>query len=133
MVDIVNGLLIRHGRVLMARRSSLRPRYPGSWSFPGGQVEAGETFDAALFRELREEVGIRIGEWSLLDRFVDPATEPEHPVIFHMFAVTKWYGSPINLGDEHTEIRWVALADAAAMPDLTFARYGKILWQLSDK
>lgn len=53
-MDIVNGLSIRHGRVLMARRSPLRPRYPGSWSFPGGQVEACETFGAALLRELRE-------------------------------------------------------------------------------
>src|SRR5437667_5927330 len=55
MTDIVNGLLLRNGAVLLARRSAGRQAYPNRWSFPGGHVEAGESLDDALIRELREE------------------------------------------------------------------------------
>jgi len=58
MTDIVNGLLVRDGLVLMARRSRHRRSYSDTWSFPGGHVEPGETFDEALVRELHEELGI---------------------------------------------------------------------------
>src|SRR5436309_1462601 len=58
MTDIVNGLLLRNGTVLLARRSAGRQAYPNRWSFPGGHVEAGESLDDALIRELREEIGV---------------------------------------------------------------------------
>jgi 8-oxo-dGTP diphosphatase len=48
------------GRVLLSQRTACRD-YPGRWEFPGGKVEAGESVDAALARELAEELGITIG------------------------------------------------------------------------
>lgn len=55
------GVLIRgDGRVLMADRPVGKP-YAGYWEFPGGKIEPGEGVDAALKRELREELGIDIG------------------------------------------------------------------------
>jgi 8-oxo-dGTP diphosphatase len=55
------GVLIRDdGRVLLADRPAGKP-YAGYWEFPGGKIEPGEAVDAALQRELHEELGIDIG------------------------------------------------------------------------
>src|SRR5688572_32259365 len=60
-VHVVAGVLrdVR-GRILLARRTAGRD-LAGAWEFPGGKVEPGETPEAALARELEEELGIRIG------------------------------------------------------------------------
>ncbi len=53
------ALIDADGRVLLARRPEGKPM-AGLWEFPGGKVEPGETPEAALMRELREELGIDI-------------------------------------------------------------------------
>ncbi len=66
-VDVVAGLLVRDGCVLVAQRSPTGS-HPGKWEFPGGKIEPGEAPRQALRRELQEELGIqaRIGPilWS---------------------------------------------------------------------
>lgn len=123
MTDIVNGLLLRDQQVLMAHRSPLRRNYPGTWSFPGGHVEAGETTEQALRRELSEEIGIIAKSWSFLRYFDDQSATANAPVTFHFFRVDEWKGYPTNIGDEHTEIRWIKLVDAIHIRKLTFAMY----------
>ncbi len=115
----------------MAHRSPLRKSYPGTWSFPGGHVEAGETLDQALVRELSEEIGLVAKSWSFLQCSVDRTTNPNSPVTFHYFKVDEWIGEPTNIGDEHTEIRWVRFEDAVQMEDLTFASYAGLLKTLT--
>jgi 8-oxo-dGTP diphosphatase len=56
----VGVLIDRDGRFLLTSRP-LGKVYDGHWEFPGGKVEAGETVEAALQRELHEELGIAIG------------------------------------------------------------------------
>ncbi len=131
MPDIVNGLLIQDSKVLLARRSPLRRNYPGSWSFPGGHVEPGETLEQALHRELDEEIGVTAKSWKFLCNYVDHATRPLKPVHFHFFAVEDWTGQPKNLGDEHSEIRWVDFTDVKNMPNLAFSWYGELVEPLS--
>lgn len=64
MLEVVGAAIVRHGTVLAARRS-----YPaaeaGRWEFPGGKVGVNETPDAALVREIAEELGCRVvvDEW----------------------------------------------------------------------
>lgn len=66
-VDVVAGLLVRDGRLLVAQRSP-NGSHPGKWELPGGKIEPGEAPRQALRRELHEELGInaRIGPilWS---------------------------------------------------------------------
>jgi len=61
MVEVAVGVLLRDdGRFLLTSRPPGKV-YAGYWEFPGGKVEAGESVEAALRRELEEEIGIRIG------------------------------------------------------------------------
>lgn len=59
VVSVVGGALVRHGRVLASRRTD-PPALAGLWEFPGGKVEAGETDEGALVRELQEELGLTV-------------------------------------------------------------------------
>jgi 8-oxo-dGTP diphosphatase len=56
-VAVVAGVIVRDGRLLVCERPPGRP-HPGKWEFPGGKIEPGETAEAALRRELHEELGI---------------------------------------------------------------------------
>jgi 8-oxo-dGTP diphosphatase len=60
-VDVAVGVLIKpNGEFLLTSRPSGKV-YEGYWEFPGGKLEAGETVEQALLRELQEEIGITIG------------------------------------------------------------------------
>jgi 8-oxo-dGTP diphosphatase len=63
---VVGGAVLRHGRVLAARRTS-PPQSAGAWELPGGKVEPGERPADALVRELHEELGCRVRVTGALD------------------------------------------------------------------
>lgn len=123
MVDIVNGLLLRNGHVLMAHRSPKRRTYADTWSFPGGHVETGESLEQTLVRELSEEIGVIATSWSFMQRFDAPPNAQDQLPVFHFFLVEEWEGEPANIGNEHAQILWVALEEAARMEKLTFPVY----------
>ncbi len=128
MIDIVNGLLIRGGMALLVRRGPRRRAYGNTWSFPGGHVEAAETMETALVRELEEELGIVATDYAPLTTLADPNAELGAPVTYHMFTVTAWRGGePALRGHEHTELRWFHLRDAMALGDLALHEYRPLL------
>jgi mutator protein MutT len=125
---IVNGMLVRNHTVLLARRSGHRKTYPGLWSFPGGHVEAGETLDAALARELGEEIGIVPTAFRPVGRIADPNATSSDPITYHIYVVEAWTGGePVALGNEHTELRWFDPRAAAQLPDLALGEYRAVI------
>lgn len=56
-MDVVVALVVREGRILVERRSPTDPHSPGAVRFPAGHVEAGESLEEALRREVKEELG----------------------------------------------------------------------------
>ncbi|MEY2341922.1 Nudix family hydrolase [Acidithiobacillus sp. IBUN Pt1247-S3] len=103
VVPVATGVLQRaDGRVLVSLRPEGKP-WPGFWEFPGGKIEPGEAPEAALTRELDEEIGIRVGHAELLLRRDHPY--PERTVALHFFRVRSWEGEPY--GREGQQIRWV--------------------------
>lgn len=128
MTDIVNAVMLRDACVLLARRSAARRAYPDLWSFPGGHVEAGESLEQALHRELAEEIGIVPVDYRPLPPIADP-----HAVgtTYRMFAVTAWRGEPSILDDEHSELRWVDLRAARGMDALALDAYRPLFAELA--
>jgi ADP-ribose pyrophosphatase len=80
-------------RVLLAQRPAGKSM-AGMWEFPGGKVEAGETPEAALFREIKEELGVALCEpCSYPLTFVSHAYEDFH-LLMLLYTCRKWEGIP---------------------------------------
>ena len=90
-VDVAVGVLFdRAGRFLLTSRPSGKV-YAGHWEFPGGKLEAGESVETALRRELHEELGITIGAvhpWK-----VELIDYPHDRVRLHFCKVFEWSGA----------------------------------------
>lgn len=127
MPDIVNGILFADEQILLAYRSVHRRAYPGTWSFPGGHVETGETFEEALSRELGEELGIAPTSFELLTVLEDASSPDGRLNRFHIFVVRDWVGQPQLIGEEHSELRWLTPLDASRLPDLALESYQSLL------
>jgi len=100
-VDVTAAIISREDRILIARRSS-GPR-SGLWEFPGGKQEAGESREACLAREIREELEIEIVVGS---HFITVEKQyPDMDIRLHCFYCTTSQ-DPGEMTDHH-EIRWV--------------------------
>lgn len=100
------------GRVLMARRPK-GARHAGQWEFPGGKVEAGETPEAALCRELYEELRIEPCEHCLQPfSFASYAYEDMH-LMMPLFLCRQWDG--IAIPQEGQQIKWVMPRDISKL------------------
>lgn len=66
------GIFLNSNKVLMYKRRPTEEFYPGYWSFPGGYVEDGETYEQALLREVKEETGMTVRRYKrLLETFLE--------------------------------------------------------------
>lgn len=117
------GLLLREGAVLLGRRSTHKT-HPSTWDLPGGHVEHGESPEAALVRELSEELGIEVLRWG------HHSTHESPSMVLHVFMVTEWVGTPCRNNDEHSEVRWHHLRSACNL-SLADPRLGDLLGSLS--
>ena len=80
------------GRVLIARRPEGKP-LAGKWEFPGGKVEAGESPEAAVVRELREELGVEPCEQCLQPfAFASEIMDDGRPLLMPLFVCRRWDG-----------------------------------------
>lgn len=92
------------GRVLIAKRPPGK-KMAGLWEFPGGKVDAGETPEQALIRELREELGIDTRQSCLAPlTFASHAYDDMH-LLMPLYACRVWQGDPVP--KEGQELAWV--------------------------
>jgi len=79
MQQVVSAIIVQQKRVLLGLRKNTSV-YSGCWSLPVGHVEAGETDDQAILRELKEELGIEATRFKAIDRLQDKAGKIDHRV-----------------------------------------------------
>lgn len=87
------ALIDRDSRVLLAQRPQGKSM-AGLWEFPGGKVEAGETPEACLVRELREELGIETWDSCLAPLTFASHSYDDFHLLMPLFACRKWEGIP---------------------------------------
>ncbi|MEL6838910.1 MAG: 8-oxo-dGTP diphosphatase MutT [Pseudomonadota bacterium] len=98
------ALIDADGRVLLAQRPAGKSM-AGLWEFPGGKVEPGETPEAALIRELQEELGIDTWASCLAPLTFASHSYDDFHLLMPLFACRKWEGTPTSR--EGQVLKWV--------------------------
>ena len=107
------ALIDAEGRVLIAERPEGRSM-AGMWEFPGGKIEQGETPEAALIRELHEELGIETWASCLAPLSFASHAYPDFHLLMPLFACRRWQGTVRPR--EGQKLRWVHARDLPAYP-----------------
>lgn len=116
LVD-ADGLVLMHRR----RKSSM---HGGLWEFPGGKLEAGESYSSATVREIREELGIDLSSQSLVEvgvaENIPGQGDQARTIVIRLFMAREWIGQVQCLEGE--EIAWFAPEQLSglAMPPLDY-------------
>ncbi len=106
-IPVVVAILLNRRRVFVVKRPRSKP-LAGQWEFPGGKVEVGEPPVAALRRELREELGLRIGRLAVFGANAHVYELPGGPVHYVLLA----YRATVRDGAWSKKGRWI---DARAL------------------
>jgi len=115
MIVVAAALADRDGRVLLQRRAPGKAM-AGLWEFPGGKVEPGETPEAALVRELDEELGIAVDPAALAPAAFASAPLGGRHMILLLYLCRSWRGTPRALDAD--ALAWLRPEemDAGMMP-----------------
>lgn len=101
------------GRILLARRPAGKPM-AGLWEFPGGKVDAGETPEEALVRELEEELSISVNRTHLVPVTFASHAYPGFHLLMPLYACRKWNGDVEPR--EGQSLKWVEPSALAEHP-----------------
>ena len=107
------ALVDADGRVLIAQRPAGKAM-AGLWEFPGGKVNPGETPEAALIRELAEELGIDVSASCLAPLTFASHSYPEFHLLMPLYVCRKWSGIPV--AREGQRLTWVRPARLSEFP-----------------
>jgi 8-oxo-dGTP diphosphatase len=111
---VAAALIDPSGRVLMQQRP-VDKAHGGLWEFPGGKIEPGESPEAALVRELREELDISVDVAALTPAtFASVPADGGRHLLLLLYAVSGWTGEPRAI--EASALRWGPPADLASLP-----------------
>ena len=106
-IVVAAALVDADGRVLVAERPAGK-HLSGTWEFPGGKIEPGETPEAALVRELHEELGIDTETACLAPAAFASHHYDEFHLLLLLYVCRKWKGTP--RGRDGQRLRWETTA-----------------------
>lgn len=119
-LQVAVGVIINsQNQVLISKRSALVDQ-PDCWEFPGGKVESGESIEAALCRELKEELGITVQDYQFL--FSVPYDYGAKKVCLHVYTVSKYSGQEHSR--ESQPLQWLGVDK---LPSLQFPDANKVI------
>ena len=113
MIPVVAALIVRDGRLLIARRPEGK-HMAGRWEFPGGKLEKGESPEEAIEREIREELAAEIRAGRVYQAIAYSYSEKDVLLLFYAASVVSGEPRPV----EEAEIRWITLEE---LDEYTFA------------
>ena len=127
VVRTVGALLVdRQGRVLLGLRSPHKKAWPDHWDSIGGKVEAGESSEQAMIREVKEEIGVEVRDFAQLDEIAEPRPDLYGRSVSVIYAVTTWADEPHNASDEHSRIEWFSAEQLATLDNLAAYDYPRL-------
>jgi len=110
---VAAALVDADGRVLIAQRPEGK-NMAGLWEFPGGKIEADESPDEALIRELREELGIAVKQACLAPFTFASHSYPNFHLLMPLYVCRRWEGTPEPR--HHAALKWVRPKDMKDYP-----------------
>ena len=110
---VAAALVDGEGRVLLQQRAAGRAM-AGLWEFPGGKVEAGERPEAALARELEEELGIAVETGALSPAAFASADNGGRHMLLLLYLCREWHGEPRPL--DAAALKWIRPDEMGALP-----------------
>ncbi|MFC0547381.1 (deoxy)nucleoside triphosphate pyrophosphohydrolase [Kutzneria chonburiensis] len=121
---VVATAIMRNGQVL-AQQRAFPSADAGRWEFPGGRVEPGESEEAAVVRECREELGVDVKT----GQRIGPEVPLRNGMVLRLYTATLVDENAEPVAVEHSAVKWVGAgeiddvpwldADLAFLPDLT--------------
>lgn len=113
MLLVVAAAMVRGDQVLVQQRPE-GTQMAGLWEFPGGKIEPGESPEAALVRELREELGIEVDPAAPVPLTFASAPLGERHLLLLLYRLDSWQGTP----EPHHAIalRWADMATLRTLP-----------------
>ncbi len=111
---MVAAALVDGGRRVLLQRRAPGRAMAGLWEFPGGKVEEGERPEAALARELEEELGILVEASSLNPAAFASADNEGRHMLLLLYLCREWRGEPRPLDAD--ELKWVRPEEMTALP-----------------
>lgn len=113
LLVVACALVDADGRVLLAQRPEGK-KLAGMWEFPGGKVEPGESPEAALIRELDEELGLTTWESCLAPLTFASHSYDSFHLLMPLFVCRRYDGHP--RGREGQALKWVRPRDMRTLP-----------------
>ena len=107
MTKVAVGVLLKNNQVLIACRPAV-DRFPNKWEFPGGKLELGELPAEALVREFKEELGILVKDYTVIDNVSFDYSETLY-VELYFFLINSYEGNPVAL--YHAQLEWVEITN----------------------
>jgi 8-oxo-dGTP diphosphatase len=101
-----------HGRVLMMERGT--DPFRGTWVFPGGYVDPGETVEQACIREVREELGLEVKLTGLIGIYSEPGRDPRGSVVSIAYRAVI-VGGTVTVTPEARAHRWLEPGEEVPM------------------
>lgn len=110
-----------HNTYLLLRRASAKDFGAGNWECVTGRVDQGEGFETALYREVREEIGLDVQIEFMIgtSHFYRGEAIPENELIGVIYCCSTTTPQAIQLSNEHAEYQWSTAEDALALLDVS--------------
>ncbi len=113
LMTVVAGVLTDARGLILVQQRPLGKKHGGLWEFPGGKVEAGETPEAALARELHEELDITIDRSALIPLTFASGPLGDRHMVLLLYRCARWTGEarPLDAADLH----WATVPELAVL------------------